>query len=67
MRRPATLPVLAAALLTATTTLIVPPPAPAKAQAKAAVLAAADYCLEQCSDILPPGQNGNATLVEILE
>jgi acyl-homoserine lactone acylase PvdQ len=73
MRRPATLPVLAAALLTATTSLIVPPPAAhasatahaTKAQA-AAVLAANDYCLEQCSDILPPGQNGNATLVEIL-
>ncbi|MFJ6572899.1 penicillin acylase family protein [Streptomyces sp. NPDC091292] len=25
-----------------------------------------DYCLGQCSDILPPGANGNATLVEIL-
>jgi acyl-homoserine lactone acylase PvdQ len=25
-----------------------------------------DYCLSQCSDILPPGANGNATLVEIL-
>ena len=70
MRRPAILPVLAAALLTATTILIVPVPAAAKeraaAQARAAVLAADDYCLEQCSDILPPGQNGNATLVEIL-
>ncbi|GAA4441140.1 penicillin acylase family protein [Phytohabitans houttuyneae] len=71
MRRPATLPVLAAALLTATTSLIVPTPATATAEAKAAqaraaVLAANDYCLEQCSDILPPGQNGNATLVEIL-
>ena len=62
MRRTAIIPVLAAALLTATTTLIVPAPSPAKA----AVLAANDYCLEQCSDILPPGQNGNATLVEIL-
>ncbi|ETK30415.1 penicillin acylase [Microbispora sp. ATCC PTA-5024] len=25
-----------------------------------------DYCLGQCADILPPGQNGNATLVDIL-
>lgn len=25
-----------------------------------------DYCAGQCSDILPPGQNGNATLVDIL-
>ncbi len=25
-----------------------------------------DYCLGQCSDILPPGENGNATLVDIL-
>ncbi|GII34076.1 penicillin acylase family protein [Planotetraspora mira] len=25
-----------------------------------------DYCLGQCADVLPPGQNGNATLIEIL-
>ncbi|MET9918574.1 penicillin acylase family protein [Streptomyces sp. NPDC006435] len=25
-----------------------------------------DYCRGQCDDILPPGENGNATLVEIL-
>ncbi|WP_052371467.1 penicillin acylase family protein [Amycolatopsis taiwanensis] len=25
-----------------------------------------DYCLGQCSDILPPGENGNATLADIL-
>ena len=25
-----------------------------------------DYCLGECSDILPPGQNGNATLVDVL-
>jgi acyl-homoserine lactone acylase PvdQ len=34
--------------------------------ATAAVLAANDYCLDQCGDILPPGENGNATLVDIL-
>lgn len=25
-----------------------------------------DYCLDQCSDILPPGQNGNATFTQLL-
>ncbi|MGW4644653.1 penicillin acylase family protein [Sphaerisporangium sp. NPDC004334] len=34
--------------------------------ASAAVYTADDYCLGQCADVLPPGQNGNATLVEIL-
>ncbi|MFJ5262990.1 penicillin acylase family protein [Streptomyces sp. NPDC088387] len=28
--------------------------------------AAADHCGNQCSDILPPGQNGNATLAQVL-
>ncbi|MFE4667744.1 penicillin acylase family protein [Streptomyces sp. NPDC056716] len=28
--------------------------------------AVADHCGNQCSDILPPGQNGNATLAQIL-
>ncbi|BBC37756.1 Tat pathway signal sequence domain protein [Streptomyces graminofaciens] len=28
--------------------------------------AVTDYCGGQCSDILPPGQNGNATLAQIL-
>ncbi|MFJ9587690.1 penicillin acylase family protein [Streptomyces acidicola] len=31
-----------------------------------AAAAANDYCGGQCSDILPPGQNGNATLAQIL-
>lgn len=39
---------------------------PAAAPAAAAVLAPNDYCLAECADILPPGQNGNATLVDIL-
>jgi acyl-homoserine lactone acylase PvdQ len=34
--------------------------------ATAAAAAADDYCGGQCSDILPPGQNGNATLAQIL-
>ncbi|MFF7935905.1 penicillin acylase family protein [Streptomyces sp. NPDC007940] len=38
------------------------------AQTAAAAEAAApnDYCGGQCSDILPPGENGNATLAQIL-
>lgn len=53
----------AAALVTAGAFAAFAPPA---APAAAAVLAPNDYCLQQCSDILPPGQNGNATLVDIL-
>ncbi|GIH14646.1 penicillin acylase [Rugosimonospora africana] len=34
--------------------------------ASASVLVANDYCLDQCNDILPPGENGNATLADIL-
>ncbi|MFJ3233227.1 penicillin acylase family protein [Streptomyces sp. NPDC086787] len=36
------------------------------AQAPAAAAASNDYCGGQCSDILPPGENGNATLAQIL-
>ena len=35
-------------------------------QATAAAAAPNDYCGGQCSDILPPGENGNATLAQIL-
>jgi hypothetical protein len=41
---------------------LVPMPAPARA----AVLLPNDFCLEECADILPPGENGNATLADIL-
>ncbi|MEU5645085.1 penicillin acylase family protein [Streptomyces milbemycinicus] len=41
-------------------------PLPQRAQAAPAAAAVTDYCQSQCSDILPPGQNGNATLAEIL-
>lgn len=41
-------------------------PLPQRAQAEPAAAAATDYCQGQCSDILPPGQNGNATLADIL-
>ncbi|MFF8969232.1 penicillin acylase family protein [Streptomyces sp. NPDC014995] len=37
-----------------------------QAATAAEVTAANDYCGNQCSDILPPGQNGNATLAQIL-
>ncbi|WP_405642277.1 penicillin acylase family protein [Streptomyces sp. NBC_00019] len=37
-----------------------------QAAAAAEATAANDYCGSQCSDILPPGQNGNATLSQIL-
>lgn len=44
------------------------PASPAAAADTEAVAAAAvtDHCGGQCSDILPPGQNGNATLAQIL-
>ncbi|GAA2396406.1 penicillin acylase family protein [Dactylosporangium salmoneum] len=51
------------ALLLASAALVAPALA---SPAQAAVLAPNDYCLEQCNDILPPGQNGNATLADIL-
>src|SRR6188472_1380107 len=34
--------------------------------AAAEVTAPNDYCGGQCSDILPPGENGNATLAQVL-
>ncbi|MEC3974526.1 penicillin acylase family protein, partial [Amycolatopsis sp. H20-H5] len=40
--------------------------APATAKPAAAALPGNDYCAAQCGDILPPGQNGNATLADIL-
>ena len=39
---------------------------PVQATPALAAYATNDYCLGQCSDILPPGENGNATLVDIL-
>ncbi|MFB9239102.1 penicillin acylase family protein [Plantactinospora siamensis] len=68
------------ALITATAVAALPPTAPASAATGATGAAArgtgattmaaasgpADYCLDQCNDIVPPGENGNATLVDIL-
>ncbi|GIH10172.1 penicillin acylase [Rhizocola hellebori] len=52
------------ALVLVTTALVLAPASPATAAS--AYLQPNDYCLDQCDDILPPGQNGNATLAEIL-
>ncbi|MEV5439166.1 penicillin acylase family protein [Streptomyces sp. NPDC052682] len=41
-------------------------PATAAEPAEVKATAADDHCGGQCSDILPPGQNGNATLAQIL-
>lgn len=42
------------------------PLSPVSPATEAHAAAANDYCGAQCSDILPPGQNGNATLAQIL-
>ncbi|MFI9153411.1 penicillin acylase family protein [Streptomyces sp. NPDC053367] len=42
------------------------PLAPAAAAPAAQSAAVADHCGGRCSDILPPGQNGSATLAQIL-
>lgn len=39
---------------------------PAQARAAQALPAPGDYCVGQCADILPPGQNGNATFTDLL-
>ncbi|MFB6704690.1 penicillin acylase family protein [Streptomyces sp. NPDC056333] len=53
-----------AAVLTLGTTLLAA--SPQSGAAAADPVPVADYCQGQCDDILPPGENGNATLVEIL-
>ncbi|MFJ6726712.1 penicillin acylase family protein [Streptomyces sp. NPDC091281] len=42
------------------------PVAAAAGSAPAQAAAVNDHCEKRCSDILPPGQNGNATLAQIL-
>ncbi len=62
--RPRTLALRTAAtavLLALGTTFTAPLP-----HAVAAASATTDYCQSQCDDILPPGENGNATLADIL-
>ncbi|WP_188196545.1 penicillin acylase family protein [Nonomuraea sp. SYSU D8015] len=61
----------ATALATLTAVLTAPPTSASSTTSAPATTAALaeiwdDYCLGQCSDVLPPGQNGNATLVEVL-
>jgi acyl-homoserine lactone acylase PvdQ len=53
--------VAAAALLALGATLVAP-----GAVAAHAADPTTDYCAGQCSDILPPGENGNATFADIL-
>ncbi|MCX4798424.1 penicillin acylase family protein [Streptomyces sp. NBC_01242] len=52
-----------AAVLALGTTLLAASPQSGAAAEPAPVT---DYCQGQCDDILPPGENGNATLVDIL-
>lgn len=52
----------AGALLALAATLVAPVPL----AAHAAAADTGDYCAGQCADILPPGENGNATLADIL-
>ncbi|MCX5554815.1 penicillin acylase family protein [Streptomyces sp. NBC_00038] len=67
LRTPRRLP---KALKTASVCLLVAgllsPLTQASAAPTAVTAAANDYCGGQCSDILPPGENGNATLAQIL-
>ncbi|HEU5473477.1 MAG TPA: penicillin acylase family protein [Actinophytocola sp.] len=48
-----------------TSTLVAVAPANAAPPAQV-MLAPNDFCLSQCDDIMPPGQNGNATFAELL-
>ncbi|MFJ2501032.1 penicillin acylase family protein [Streptomyces sp. NPDC087539] len=54
----------AAAVIALGATLLAASPQAGAAAAEPAPVT--DYCQGQCDDILPPGENGNATLVEIL-
>ncbi|MBP2474924.1 acyl-homoserine lactone acylase PvdQ [Crossiella equi] len=63
MRRRAGALLLATAMVGA---LLGTVPASAQPTETRAAPAVTDYCLSQCDDILPPGQNGNATFAELL-
>ncbi|MBB5956402.1 acyl-homoserine lactone acylase PvdQ [Saccharothrix tamanrassetensis] len=54
---------LAVVALLATAAITVPA---AEAAPETTAFTPDDHCLGQCHDVLPPGQNGNATLAEIL-
>ncbi len=69
MARPVRKPRLLAALVAVATGVALGVTAPANAADDprgSSALEANDYCGGQCSDILPPGENGNATLADIL-
>jgi acyl-homoserine lactone acylase PvdQ len=55
-----------AALAAASAVMITAGSLPAVAAPVQAAAATDDYCGGQCNDILPPGENGNATLADIL-
>ena len=59
-RHPVLSSLLTAAMITAATL------SPVAAAPATAAFAVNDYCLGECSDILPPGENGDATLAAIL-
>ncbi|MFF3399743.1 penicillin acylase family protein [Streptomyces sp. NPDC002659] len=61
-------PATAAAVFTLAAGLLAPLPQAAAVATAAPTATAADgdLCQGQCADILPPGQNGNATLADIL-
>jgi len=59
-----TVPTAAAALILGIAVVAVAPAAPAAAASP--YFTPIDFCLGECSDILPPGENGNATLADIL-
>ena len=57
---------ITAAVVTAVTVASLSLTASLATPAAAATLAPNDFCLGECNDILPPGENGNATLADIL-
>ncbi|WP_447008319.1 penicillin acylase family protein [Saccharothrix isguenensis] len=54
------------AVVTLLTAAVLTVPTTAQAQVETSAFTPDDHCLGQCHDVLPPGQNGNATLAEIL-
>ncbi|MBT2451578.1 penicillin acylase family protein [Streptomyces sp. ISL-43] len=67
MRRPTTrIRTAAATALIALGAALSTPAASAAGADVPVPLPIADYCGQQCADILPPGQSGNATLAQIL-
>ena len=57
---------LAALAAIAVVTALAVPATAAPASVGAGSAAASDYCLHQCNDVLPPGENGAATAAQIL-